>query len=232
MAKKSSKFLLQQKIVIGVIAAVAAGVLIYLSTLVLTDIPLGEYEEGVHYQLLEKPRRMRGDKIEVTEFFSYGCIHCYNLESDLEPWIERNREQINFVRSPAFTNSGWRTFARSYFTTEHLGITEDVHLAFFHEIHDKGRNLNSIQRLADFFDGKGTSKEAYTKAYSSSDVARRLAAADQLQRRYKVANVPTLIVHGKYIVKTTRQVGRSRLLDVVDFLVEKELADKKAATNS
>jgi hypothetical protein len=55
-----------------------------------------------------------------------------------------------------------------------------------------------------------------------------MAVADQMGRRLLVASVPTIIVHGKYMVRITRSVGVSRMLEVMDFLVNKELAEKQA----
>ena len=43
-----------------------------------------------------------------------------------------------------------------------------------------------------------------------------------MARRLKIASVPTVVIQGKYIVRTTREIGPKRMLDVMDFLVEKE----------
>lgn len=227
MIKSRNKSLEHQKIAIGIGAVIVAGLTIYFSTLVVTDIPMGEYEVGVHYEKLENPRRLRGDKIEVMEVFSYACVHCYGLEPDLADWVEDNRDKTTFIRVPAISNDSWRILARGYYATEVLGITEDYHLGLFHAYHDKRIKLNSVAKLANYFDGKGTTAEEFTKTMKSPEVTRLMAEADRIQRRYRVASVPTLIVNGKYRVKTTQQVGRSRILDVVDYLVEKELAEKQ-----
>lgn len=227
MAKQKSKALRNQKVAVMIGLAVVAGIAIYVSTIVVTDIPMGEYQLGVHYEEVENPRRIRGDKIEVMEFFSYSCIHCYKLEADLQKWVKKNSDKINFIRSPAFTNESWRILARSYYATETLGITEQRHLAFFHEIQDKRKTFKNLNRLASYFDGKGTSSEEYKTAFNSPAAKQMYAAADQRQRRYKVSSVPTIIVNGKYRVKTTSTVGRSRVMDVVEYLVEQEQLKKK-----
>ena len=227
MAKQKSNVLHYQKAALGIGLAMIAGVAIYVSTIVVSDIPMGEYQLGVHYEEVENPRRIRGDRIEVMEFFSYACVHCYNLESDLGKWKKKNSDKVHFVRSPAFTNEGWRILAQSYFTTETLGITDRNHLGFFHAIQDKRTVFNNLDRLANYFDGKGTTSEEYRTAFNSAGTKQMYAVADRRQRRYKVASVPTLIVNGKYRVTTTATVGRSRLLDVVDYLIEQELAGKE-----
>ncbi len=84
---------MQQKIAVGAVAVIVIALIGYFSTLVVKDLPiLGNFVEGEHYTLLEKPRRIRGEKIEVMEFFSYGCIHCYNFDPDLTDWVEANSD--------------------------------------------------------------------------------------------------------------------------------------------
>jgi thiol:disulfide interchange protein DsbA len=227
MTKRRNKSLEHQKIAITVGAVFIIGLAIYLSTLVVTDLPMGEYEAGVHYEDLENPRRLKGDKIEVMEVFSYACIHCYGLEPDLVDWVEDNQDKVNFIRVPAISNESWRILARAYYATEVLGITEDYHLGVFHAYHDKRVSFNTVDKLADYFDGKSTTAEEFATTLKSPEVIKMLAEADSVQRRYRVASVPTIIVNGKYRVKTSQQVGRSRILDVVDYLVEKELAEKQ-----
>ncbi|HJN49733.1 MAG: thiol:disulfide interchange protein DsbA/DsbL [Pseudomonadales bacterium] len=232
MAKKQSKVLLYQKVAVAIGLAVVAVIVIYVSTIVVTDIPMGEYQLGVHYEEVENPRRLRGDKIEVMEFFSYGCIHCYNLDSDLDTWIEKNSDKVNFIRSPAMFNDSWRILAQSYYTTEALGITAQIHPAFFHEIQIRKTSFNSLEKLASYFDGKGTTSAEYKTAYNSPTTKRVHSAADERQRRYRVSSVPTMVVNGKYRVKTNAKIGLSRLLDIVDYLVEQELAKKTKPGNA
>jgi thiol:disulfide interchange protein DsbA len=226
MKKATDKFITNQKIALGVGALVVAAIAVYLSTLVVSDIPMGTYEEGIHYQAIENPRRLDSNKIEVVEIFSYACIHCFNLDPDLEVWVEENQDKIDFVRLPAIQTESWRILARAYYATETLGILENTHLELFHAIHNKRMNLTSVEKLASFLDGKGTTAEQFTQAYNSVEVTNKVTEADRMERRYRVASIPTIIVNGKYRVTTSQQVGRSRILDVVEYLVDQEIAEK------
>lgn len=229
MVNRAKNFLVQQKIAVGIVIIIIVGVIGYFSTLVVTEAPfLGDFVEGEHYTLLEKPRRVRTDKIEVMEFFSYGCIHCYNFDPELSDWVESNSDKINFIRTPAISNDSWRLLGKNYYTMEKLGIVDKYHMPFFREVHDVKRNFSSPKRLFDYFDGKGTTAEEYAKVFNSPEVSRKMAVADQMGRRLLVSSVPTIIVHGKYVVRITRSVGVSRMLEVMDFLVDKELAEKQA----
>ena len=231
MVKKATSFLMQQKIAVGVVVFIVILLMGYFSTLVVKDLPiLGNFIEGEHYTLLEKPRRIRGEKIEVMEFFSYGCIHCYNFDPDLHDWVEDNIDRVRFVRMPALSSDYWRILGRNYYTMDKLRIVDEYHLPFFREVHEVKRNFASLNRLSDYFDGKGTTAEVYRQVYNSSEISRKLAIADEMARRFQVTSVPTIIIHGKYMIRPTRSVGIARMLDVMDFLVDKELDERVKAS--
>jgi thiol:disulfide interchange protein DsbA len=158
------------------------------------------------------------------EFFSYACPHCYDFEPRLNAWAEENQDKIKFIRMPAVGTTYWITLGRAYFTMDELGILEENHAPLFDEIHRYGHDLGSLGRLSAWIDGKGTTEAAFTSSFNSSKVNRQMEIADQMARRLKIASVPAVVVNGKYLVQGTRDVGLSRMLDVVDYLVEKEMA--------
>ncbi len=222
MARKQSKFLKQQKIGIAIFAVLAVGAIGYLAYLMVQDAPLGDFVEGEHYQLIENPRRIRSDKIEVIEFFSYACVHCYNFDPDLEDWVEEQGDKIEFVRMPVVSSDTWRILARNYYAMEKLGITDQYHMPFFREIHEARQNINNPARLESYFDGVGVDVDEYNQAYGSADVTSQINRADQMARRLRVASVPTVVIQGKYLVRTTGTIGPKRMLDVMSHLIEKE----------
>ncbi|HIG41851.1 MAG: thiol:disulfide interchange protein DsbA/DsbL [bacterium] len=222
MARRESRFLKQQKMAVGVALVIILGVMVYLSTLLVSDVPGGEFVEGEHYTLLENPRRIRGDKIEIMEFFSYGCIHCYNFDDDLADWVEAHEDTITFIRTPVLANELWRNYGRAYYAMEELGMLEENHARLFREVHDGRKILGSADKLASLLASGDVSQESIATAYSSTIVNQKIARADSLSRRFKIATVPNVVVNGKYLVKSTREVGLARMLDVMDYLIEKE----------
>ncbi len=229
MAHKQSRFLVQQKVTVGIVGLFILVVLGYVSTLVVKErLPLGSYIEGEHYTLLEKPRRVRGSKVEILEFFSYACGHCYRFDPQLEDWLEANQDTVEFVRTPIAVNEGWRRLARHYYTMEHLGASESLHQAFFYAVQDRNLNTSSAAHLAEWAGKNGV--DNYLKTYESDEVQRRTRAADQLSRRLRIASVPTVVVQGKYVVKPTDTIGLARVLEVMDHLVALEVAPQRAAS--
>ena len=222
MAKKQSRFLVAQKIGLGVFAAVLLSAVGYLFYVTLNDAPLGEFLEGEHYQVLENPRRIRGDQIEIMEFFSYGCVHCYNFDPILEDWAEDKGEAINFVRTPAVANDYWRILGRAYYVFQDMGIYEDRHMRFFRDIHEARRSFPTPEALFAYAEEEGLDRNAFEASYQSTAVNSAVNRADQMARRLQVAAVPTIVVQGKYVVRTTREIGPKRMLDVMDHLIELE----------
>lgn len=226
MAKRESKFLKQQKLALGVFALIVAGIAGYLFWLTLEQAPLGEFVEGEHYQLIEEPRRIRSDKIEVIEFFSYACIHCYRLDPDLVKWVEQQGDRVEFQRIPAIASDYWRLLGRNYYTLEQLDQLDQHHMAFFRSIHDARASFaNSEALIAHFNDIEG-----YEDTFRSREVSAKIALADQMARRMKVAAVPAIVIQGKYLVRASQAVGPKRMLDVMDHLVQKEIDDRVPAS--
>lgn len=230
MANRKAKFVQQQKIFVGVIALVVVAVLGYLTTLVVSDANVDGFVEGEHYFLIENPRRIRGDKIEVMEFFSYGCIHCYNFDDEITAWADAREDKINFMQSPAVANETWRNYGMAYFTMAELGLLENGHTRMFQLVHDARRNLQTPEDFADALARGNISEEQFVSTFTSDQVSQKVARADQLGRRYRVATVPSLVVHGKYHIRVTSSIGYSRMLDVAQFLIEKEIAAKSPVT--
>lgn len=222
MPKRESKFLKKQKMMLGIIGVVVIAVTVYLFTMVISDKVEGEFIEGEHFFALEKPRRVRGDKIEVMEFFSYGCIHCYNLDDDLADWANERSEQVHLVRTPVIANDLWRNLGKAHYGLIQLGILDDNHVRLFKEIHDGKRNLNSLEKIAAILANSDVSEAELLAAFTSEEVTQQVNRADNLARRFKIASVPNLVVNGKYRVSASRDVGLIKMLDVADYIIEQE----------
>ena len=229
MARRRDKALRTQKIAVGAFGVLVLGLVGYLFWLVLSEAPSGEFVEGEHYFLIENPARTSGERVEVTEFFSYACIHCFNFDPILEDWVEDNAAQIAFRRSPVFTNEPWRVLATHFYTTLELGNFEEVHTAFFRELHVASRQLLTRDAIARWIDGRDVTEERYIEMYGSQRVRARMTAADRLQRQLQVSTVPTVVIAGKYRVRTTSEIGPKRMLEIMKHLVDKELAERQPA---
>lgn len=162
------------------------------------------------------------DKIEVLEFFWYGCPHCYKFEPYLQQWKKDLPADVVFIRVPAIFNAKWEIHARAYYTAELLGIVEQIHTPLFKAIHDQRQPLFTQQTLAQFFAQFGVSEQMFNNSFNSYAVNNRIEQAKRLLAAYRIDGVPTMIVNGKYTTSATLTGSHARAIEVVDRLIEKE----------
>jgi thiol:disulfide interchange protein DsbA len=184
----------------------------------------GRFELGVHYLRLSptQPTSSNPDRVEVAEVFWYGCPHCYELDPLLERWRESAPDYVNFIRVPAVWNPTLLMHARAFYTAEALDKGAEMHSEFFREIHERRNQLDSEVKLQEFFGRFGVDAAAFKTAFDSFAVQAKLQRADELNRRYRIASVPTMIVNGKYTTDGPMAGSYEELLVLVDELASAE----------
>jgi len=179
----------------------------------------------VHYERLSptQPTSSSPDKIEVAEVFWYGCPHCYAFEPYLERWSSQKPEDVSFVRVPALWNPLLLLHARAFYTASALGKLDEMHSAFFTEIHENGNPLDTREALAEFFARFGVDRAEFEQTFDSYDqVQTELQRADRLNRSYGITGVPTIVVNGKYKTNATLAGSYEALIELIDELVASE----------
>ena len=182
------------------------------------------FELGAHYELLTptQPTSSGPDQVEVAEVFWYGCPHCFSFEPYLETW--QPAEYVSFVRVPAVWNPTLRLHARAFYTAEALGKSAEMHGPIFEEIHVNGNFLDDETKLAQFFARFGVSTEDFQSAFNSFTVETKLQRADELNRRYRISSVPSVVINGKYTSNATMAGSYDRLIELIDELAARENA--------
>ena len=184
--------------------------------------------QGQDYQLLTpaQPTATPG-KVEVIEFFSYGCPHCYALQSHIVKWVAELPANVSFVRVPvSFGRREWGQLSRAYYALEATGDLKRLDDALFDSIHKEQRRLFDEDTLAAWAAEHGVEAAKFRAAFESPGVSAQALRAEQLSRNYKVNSVPHLIVDGKYIVggKT-----HDEMLKIARQLVDKAATERKTA---
>jgi thiol:disulfide interchange protein DsbA len=189
-----------------------------------------EYVEGEHYDVITPAITSRNpDRIEVTEFFSYGCGHCYNFEPLVSKWKENLGEDVVVVPSPVIWNKPMELLAKAYYAAEVLDVTDVMHLALFQAIHVDRQRLTSAADIAEVFEDAGVAEEDFLKAFNSFGVSSMARQADARARAAQIAGTPEVMVAGKYRISTRKAGSQAGMLEIAEFLIEKERAAKAAA---
>ena len=185
-----------------------------------------QYEEGTHYARLDVPVKTRNTNVvEVTEYFSYGCPHCYRFEPLVQQWKNDLAADVEFNRTPAIWGvTGYELYARTYYTAQALGVLDKVHYPLFQAIHGDRRSLLDLKSMTIFMSEHGVEPEIFVKTFTDSfGVKAMYQQAVARQRIYQSNGVPAVIVNGKYRVEAG-MVGNSNagMLQVVNHLIAKE----------
>ena len=177
---------------------------------------------GVEYRELSTPQATdTPGKIEVIEFFWYGCPHCYDFEPLLNPWVKKLPKDVQFRRIPAIFNDEWEKSARAYYTLEAIGEGERLHKPLFDAVHTGSRlKVANEAAVTEWLGKQGVDTKKFAAAYRSFSVEGKLKRAAQLTQTYKLEGVPAIAVNGKYVVMTDNIKSFDQMLAVTDYLVE------------
>ncbi|MGE0810817.1 MAG: thiol:disulfide interchange protein DsbA/DsbL [Immundisolibacter sp.] len=166
-------------------------------------------------------------RVEVIEFFWYGCPHCYDAEPRVASWLKKQPAEVEFVRMPAIFNPRWAVLGRAYYAMQHLKLGDKEHRALFDAIHRDRKNLNDEASLAEFFATLGVPAETFRAAFNDFDVDGKVRRANQMTSAYGLEGVPAFIVNGKYRIDGTIAGSEAGMFEALDQLVAQELSSLK-----
>ncbi len=180
-----------------------------------------KFVEGTHYVRLAQPLAVPGDgKIDVIEFFWYGCPHCNSFEPMLDAWSKKLPPDVAFRRVPvAFREEPFVPHQRIYYALEALGLVEQMHRRVFFAIHNERLRLDKPQDIAAFMAKHGVDSAKFLDAYNSFGVQTKQRQARQLAEAYKIDGVPSIGVHGRWFTSGTLAGSLDRSLAVADHLI-------------
>jgi len=178
----------------------------------------GEYTE------LNPPRPTDDpSKVEVIEFFWYGCPHCYRFDPYLEKWLKNKPDKVVFKRQPVIFGPHWEPHARAYFTAQALGVLDKVHKDMFDAMHKEKKRLTSEEELAEFFAAHGVDKKTFRSTFHSFSVDMKVRQAESIPADYGITGVPAIVVDGKYLISGRTAKGFDGMIKVMDERVKHEL---------
>lgn len=189
-----------------------------------------KYVEGAHYTLIEKPIATASGKIEVTEFFWYGCPHCEHFEPLLEAWEKTRPDDVVLIRSPAVWREPMKLHAQLFYLVQTLPNRDLVHSVLFAEIialnGEKDMAAQS-RKIAQFLAKFGVSENDYNQKIQSAEINAKVQSAIALFEQTGAGGTPTIMVNGKYLVNNQAVSSVDEIMAIADFLILKERAEKQ-----
>ena len=173
---------------------------------------------GKEYIVLDPPRAVKSDRVEVLEFFYYGCPVCYEAQPHIARWQLAAGPSVELKRVPAVSDA-WISFARVYYALETTGLLPRLHWPIYDNHHFDGKRLNEDKNLLDWLASNGVDAARFKQAYDSHEVTLRVDEARKMLGTYGVQGVPTMVVDGRFVTSASRAGGVPQMMEVLEFLV-------------
>ena len=179
--------------------------------------------EGQQYVRLARPQPVATPgKIEVVEFFWYGCPHCYEFEPMLEAWVKKLPPDVALRRVPvAFRDEPFTAHQKIFYALEALGQVDAMQMKVFNAIHREHNRMDKPAEIAAFMQKNGIDSAKFLDLYNSFGVQTKTRQARTLAEEYKIDGVPALGINGRYYTSGSLAGSLERSLAVADFLIQK-----------
>ncbi len=181
-------------------------------------------ELGRDYKLLNPPQPVSTQKIEVLEFFFYGCSHCFDLHPHLVAWEKTMPKGVELIYVPTIFRDTWEPMARTFYALEAIGQVRALHDPLFKAWNVDSIPLNDEAQIAGFVATHGVDRAKFSAAYNSFSVQSKVVRANQMIRSYGISGTPSLVVDGKYLISGLQPRDALRVLDEVIEIARKEHA--------
>lgn len=166
-------------------------------------------------------------KIEVIEFFSFGCPHCAEFNPSLLSWKAKLPGDVAFRKVPvSFGRAAWVPLAKLYYTLEITGDLERLDAEVFKAVHVDKENLFEDKSIADWAAKKGVDPKKFAEAFNSFGVMSKVRRGDQLAASFRIQSVPSLGIEGKYLVSAGPNTSQANMLSIADQVIAKSRSER------
>lgn len=154
-----------------------------------------------NYSLLIPPQPTHsGKKIEVLEFFFYGCIHCYHLHPYLNKWEKTMPRDVSLDFVPVHFNPSWQPMAYTYYALKAMGQQKRLDDKLYDALNQQRLPLYDMNAIADFVAKNGVNRSKFIKYYKSFTIQNEVDNSGQMTTAYQIEGTPTIVVEGKYVI--------------------------------
>jgi len=175
---------------------------------------------GQDYQRISTPQpvAVSAGTVDVVEFFSFACPHCFDFEPTLETWLRRKPAGIHFHRAPVRFLQNAVNFQPMYFALEAMDLVDTMQQKVFNAVHLEHQRLDTPEAIAAFMTKNGVDAKRFMSIFNSFGIRTKVQEANQLMDAYGVDSVPTLAVQGRFLTSPSLAKGEEKTLSVVEYL--------------
>lgn len=179
----------------------------------------GAARQGYEYQTIPQQPIATGPRIEVVEFFWYGCPFCNQLQGPLEAWLKRKPDDVELRHIPAIFRESWVGHARLFYALESLGELNRLHQAVYQSVHADREDLTSAESSAAWATRHGIERARWLSAYNAPETDAKVEQARTYTRTYAIRGTPSLVVDGLYVTSTGMSESVPGVITILDGLI-------------
>lgn len=198
------------------------------STFLAAAPALADPQAGKDYKPVNPPLATPKGKIEVVEFFSYGCPHCNDFHPLISQWAAKLPKDVSFRRVPvSFNRPEWARLSRIYFALESIGELAKLDAAVFIAIHEQRVAFKNDEAVFSWVASKGIDGKKFADAYNAFSMGSNVQRGDQEATAARIGGVPALVVDGRYLVNNEAVSSFDQLLKLTDAIIDKARQEHK-----
>ncbi len=175
--------------------------------------------QNIEYRLIDPQPVETGDRIEVIDFFWYGCPYCNKLQPSLEEWLKRKPPDVALRRIPAILRDSWVPHARIFYALELLNELERLHLKVYYSYHVEDMHMSKPDVMEQWAVKNGIDRRRWVDAYFSPELDAKIARAQRATKAYTLEGTPTLVVDGRYLTSGSMAPSLKGMVPVLEELV-------------
>ena len=184
-------------------------------------------EEGFDYRILPTPQPLESKgKVEVIEFFWYGCPHCYDFEPELNAWLKRQPKDVIFRKVPVAFRDDFMPHSQLFYALEAMGKGDALNDKVMYAMHKENKRLMTENEIADWAASQGIDRNIFLATYRSFAVVSKARAARQMADAYRIDGVPTVVMQGRYVTSPSIAGTKAKAISVMEHLEQKIRKDK------
>ncbi|OIQ25073.1 thiol:disulfide interchange protein DsbA/DsbL [uncultured Vibrio sp.] len=179
-----------------------------------------QFEEGTHYKVLDlEPSK----KPVVTEFFSFYCPHCNELEPVIEQLKEQLPEGVKLKKSHVSFMGGsmGMPVSKAYAAMVTLKVEDKMVPVLFNRIHTMSKPPRNEAELKQIFVDEGVDAKKYDAHYNGFAVDSMVRRFDKSFQDSGLTGVPAVVVNNRYLVQSQSIRTTTDYFALVNYLLTK-----------
>lgn len=151
--------------------------------------------KGVFSEVHGKEFKSDGKTVEIIEFLSFYCNHCYAFEKSI-PVIKGNfPKKIKWSVAPVYWGEGSPKPGEAYFLAVEAGKGEDMKKALFHANFVEKKDIGKIEVLESIAAEVGLGFD-FSRRLRTGEKAKEAQKALDMAREYRIEETPSLVIAG------------------------------------